>query len=78
MITVLGQWFMGGKTNICYNAVDRNIEAGNGGKVAMIWEGNEVGQDEKLTYSELLEQVCQVKHRKCATTHIRCVHGVWG
>jgi hypothetical protein len=78
MITGLGQWFKGGKTNICYNAVDRNIEAGNGNKVAMIWEGNDVGQDGKLTYSELLEKVCQVKPRKFVTTHISCVHGVWG
>ncbi|GJM85130.1 hypothetical protein PR202_ga01554 [Eleusine coracana subsp. coracana] len=50
-------WFKGGKTNICYNAVDRNIEAGNGDKVAMLWEGNELGQDGKLTYSELLEKL---------------------
>ncbi|KAF2945083.1 hypothetical protein DAI22_02g191500 [Oryza sativa Japonica Group] len=53
-------WFKGGKTNICYNAVDRNIEAGNGDKIAMYWEGNEPGQDGKLTYSELLDRVCQL------------------
>ncbi|KAM3245191.1 hypothetical protein ACQJBY_056488 [Aegilops geniculata] len=53
-------WFKGGKTNICYNAVDRNVEAGNGDKIAMYWEGNEPGQDGKLTYSELLEKVCQL------------------
>jgi acyl-coenzyme A synthetase/AMP-(fatty) acid ligase len=52
-------WFKGGKTNICYNAVDRNVEAGNGDKIAMYWEGNEPGQDGKLTYSELLDKVCQ-------------------
>lgn len=66
-LMVLGpvQWFKGGKTNICYNAVDRNIESGNGDKVAMYWEGNEPGQDGKLTYSELLEKVCQVNARSC-------------
>ncbi|KAF7086940.1 hypothetical protein CFC21_090182 [Triticum aestivum] len=53
-------WFKGGKTNICYNAVDRNVEAGSGDKIAMYWEGNEPGQDGKLTYSELLEKVCQL------------------
>jgi hypothetical protein len=64
---VLGpvQWFKGGKTNICYNAVDRNIESGNGDKIAMYWEGNEPGQDGKLTYSELLEKVCQVNACSC-------------
>lgn len=55
------QWFKGGKTNICYNAVDRSVEAGDGEKIAMYWEGNEPGQDAKLTYSELLNKVCQVK-----------------
>jgi len=59
------QWFKGGKTNICYNAVDRNIESGNGDKIAMYWEGNEPGQDGKLTYSELLEKVCQVNACSC-------------
>ncbi|PAN38449.2 hypothetical protein GQ55_7G128000 [Panicum hallii var. hallii] len=54
------EWFKGGKTNICYNAVDRNVESGNGNKVAMYWEGNEPSQDAKLTYSELLDKVCQL------------------
>jgi acetyl-CoA synthetase len=60
MLFTAGQWFKGGKTNICYNAVDRNVEAGNGDNIAMYWEGNEPGQDGKLTYSELLDKVCQV------------------
>ncbi|TVU14667.1 hypothetical protein EJB05_38150, partial [Eragrostis curvula] len=54
------EWFKGGKTNICYNAVDHNVEAGNGEKIAMYWEGNEPNQDGKLTYSELLDKVCQL------------------
>ncbi|CAM0904790.1 unnamed protein product [Alopecurus aequalis] len=54
------EWFKGGKTNVCYNAVDRNVEAGDGEKIAMYWEGNEPDQDGKLTYSELLDKVCQL------------------
>ncbi|CAL5027689.1 unnamed protein product [Urochloa decumbens] len=54
------EWFRGGMTNICYNAVDRNVESGNGDKVAMYWEGNEPSDDGKLTYSELLDKVCQL------------------
>ncbi|KAF8667330.1 hypothetical protein HU200_053005 [Digitaria exilis] len=54
------EWFKGGKTNICYNAVDRNVESGNGDKIAMYWEGNEPSDDGKLTYSELLDKVCQL------------------
>ncbi|KAG0459676.1 hypothetical protein HPP92_022804 [Vanilla planifolia] len=54
------EWFKGGKTNICHNALDRNVEAGSGDKVALYWEGNEPGQDGKLTYKELLKKVCQL------------------
>ncbi|RYR54099.1 hypothetical protein Ahy_A06g029363 isoform G [Arachis hypogaea] len=54
------EWFKGGITNVCYNCLDRNIEAGLGDKVALYWEGNEPGLDGSLTYSQLLNQVCQV------------------
>ncbi|XP_058737673.1 acetyl-coenzyme A synthetase, chloroplastic/glyoxysomal [Vicia villosa] len=54
------EWFKGGITNICYNCVDRHVEAGLGDKVAFYWEGNEIGVDATLTYAQLLEQVCQV------------------
>jgi len=33
------KWFVGGKTNICHNCLDRQIAAGHGDDVAMIWEG---------------------------------------
>lgn len=56
------EWFKGGLTNICYNALDRNIEAGNGEKIAIYWEGNEPGHDGYLTYNELLEKVCQLSN----------------
>ncbi|KAG7017888.1 Acetyl-coenzyme A synthetase, chloroplastic/glyoxysomal [Cucurbita argyrosperma subsp. argyrosperma] len=54
------EWFEGGITNICYNCLDRNIEAGLGTKVALYWEGNEPGFDGTLTYNELLHKVCQL------------------
>lgn len=56
------EWFKGGITNICYNTLDRNIQAGNGDKVAIFWEGNEPGQDGELTYSALLAKVCQLSN----------------
>lgn len=31
------KWMQGAVTNICYNAVDRHIQAGNGEKVAFHW-----------------------------------------
>ena len=50
------KWFVGGKTNACYNCVDRHVEAGQGGKVALLFEG-EPGDTRKITYSELLGDV---------------------
>nr|XP_016437820.1 PREDICTED: acetyl-coenzyme A synthetase, chloroplastic/glyoxysomal-like [Nicotiana tabacum] len=54
------EWFKGGKTNICYNCLDRNIKGGNGDKIAIYWEGNEPGHDASLTYNQLLARVCQL------------------
>ena len=33
------QWFVGGKTNVCHNCVDRQVIRGHGAEVALIWEG---------------------------------------
>ena len=33
------KWFVGGQTNACYNCVDRQVEAGFGDHVAIVWEG---------------------------------------
>ncbi|OMO99265.1 acetyl-coenzyme A synthetase, cytoplasmic [Corchorus olitorius] len=54
------EWFKGGITNICYNCLDRNIEAGLADKIALYWEANEPGIDASLTYSQLLQRVCQL------------------
>jgi len=52
------EWFVGGKTNISYNCLDANIEAGNGDRIAIIWEG-EPGDTLTLTYRELHSEVCK-------------------
>ncbi|XP_021822955.1 acetyl-coenzyme A synthetase, chloroplastic/glyoxysomal isoform X2 [Prunus avium] len=54
------EWFKGGITNICYNCLDSNVEAGLGDKIALYWEGNEPGVDATLTYIQLLHNVCQL------------------
>ncbi|KAF6153460.1 hypothetical protein GIB67_027327 [Kingdonia uniflora] len=54
------QWFKGGITNICYNALDTNIQVGLGDKTAFFWEGNDLGQDVSLTFNQLLNKVCQL------------------
>ena len=52
------RWFEGGQTNIVYNCLDRHLDS-RGDQVAIIWEGNEPGEDAKITYRELHRQVCQ-------------------
>ena len=37
------KWFVGGKTNACYNCVDRHVQAGHGDDVAIVWEGEPLG-----------------------------------
>ena len=51
------KWFTDGKLNVTYNCVDRHVEAGNGGRVAIHWEAERVGEDRTLTYSDLLTEV---------------------
>ena len=52
------EWFVGGKTNVSYNCLDRNIAAGLGDRTAIIWEG-EPGDSRTLTYAELHKEVCK-------------------
>ena len=50
------KWFADGKLNVAYNCVDRHVEAGNGDRVAIHWEG-EPGDTRTITYAELQEEV---------------------
>src|ERR687885_537876 len=51
------EWFVGGKTNVAYNCLDHQIEQGRSDKAALIWEGDEPGDQRTYTYSELLAEV---------------------
>ena len=53
------KWFTGGKLNVAYNCLDRHVEAGNGDRVAIHWEG-EPGDTRTITYREMLTQVKKV------------------
>ena len=50
------KWFVGGKTNLCYNCVDRHATGVRANKTAIIWEG-EPGEVRRLTYAELHVEV---------------------
>jgi len=52
------RWFEGGRTNVCHNCLDRHLDT-RGDKTAVIWEGNEPGEDATFTYRQLHEQVCR-------------------
>ena len=51
------RWFVGGKTNICYNAVDRHALGDKRGSAAIIWESPTTGQSRILTYFQLYKEV---------------------
>ena len=53
------KWFVGGKINACYNALDRNVLEGRGDRVAFYFEG-EPGDTRKITYSDLLRDVSKL------------------
>ncbi len=52
------KWFVGGKTNISYNCVDRHLDSARRNKAALIWEG-EPGDWKVYTYRDLYREVCQ-------------------
>jgi len=55
-----GKWFVGGKLNVCYNCIDRHIEAGRGNETAIIWEADEPGEVKKFSFNELKKEVSKV------------------
>jgi acetyl-CoA synthetase len=50
------EWFVGGKLNVCYNCLDRQITTWRKNKAALIWEGD-IGETKTLTYQDLYYQV---------------------
>ena len=52
------KWFVGGKTNVAYNCLDRHLTSWRRNKAAIIWEG-EPGDTRTLTYQQLHTEVCK-------------------
>ncbi len=50
------KWFADGEINVAYNCLDRHVEAGNGDRVALLFEG-EPGDSRRITYAELTDEV---------------------
>ncbi|MBB5346829.1 propionyl-CoA synthetase [Desulfoprunum benzoelyticum] len=51
------RWFVGGKMNTCYNAVDRHVENGRADQTAIIYDSPVTNTIAKITYKELQERV---------------------
>lgn len=46
------KWFVGGKTNVSYNCIDRHLNGPRKNKIAILWEG-EPGDQRMISYQEL-------------------------
>jgi acetyl-CoA synthetase len=53
------KWFADGRLNVSYNCIDRHIEAGNGERTAILWEG-EPGDTRTISYNELRDEVAKL------------------
>jgi acetyl-CoA synthetase len=73
------QWFIGGKTNMSFNCLDRHLGTPNEDKVALIWQGEPEDDVRKFTYKELHREVSRfanvlrkkgVKKGDCVTIYL--------
>jgi acetyl-CoA synthetase len=52
-------WFEGGELNACYNCLDRHLES-RGDQTAILWEGDDPGESDAISYRQLHERVCRL------------------
>ncbi|XP_075968004.1 acyl-CoA synthetase short-chain family member 3, mitochondrial isoform X2 [Anarhichas minor] len=57
---VFPNWFVGGKLNMCYNAVDRHVESGRGEQPAIIYDSPVTGTKQIITFRDLQDQVSRL------------------
>ena len=50
------KWFVGGETNLCYNAIDRHL-ATRADQNALVWISTEVEQTKAYTYRQMFDEV---------------------
>jgi acetyl-CoA synthetase len=53
------KWYEDGTLNASYNCIDRHL-AKRGDQTAILWEGDDPGEDRRVTYRELHEAVCRL------------------
>ena len=52
-------WFEDGELNVSYNCLDRHLGTERENKTALIWQGDDIDDDKKITYKELHVEVCK-------------------
>lgn len=52
-------WFLDGALNVSVNCIDRHLKD-KADKIAIIWEGDEVGAGRNITFTELMEETCRI------------------
>ena len=52
------RWFDGARVNVSYNCLDRHLEE-RGDRIAILWEGDEPGEERRITFRELHAEVCK-------------------
>jgi len=53
------RWFEDGLINVSSNCLDRHVAAGHGARTAIIWEGDDPREQRRISYAELLQEVCR-------------------
>jgi acetyl-CoA synthetase len=53
------KWFVDAKLNITHNCLDRHVANHRRNKVALIWKGEEEGEERIFTYKKLFQEVCR-------------------
>ena len=73
------KWYLGGKLNVCFNCVDRHVEAGRGEKVAYYWEGEPEDERRTITFSDLQRDVVKLANalKKLGVARARRSGSTW-
>ena len=53
------RWFVDGKLNVSVNCIDRHLPK-RANDTALIWEGDDPNDSQRITFAELKEQVCRL------------------
>ena len=57
--TIEHTWFADGELNVSVNCLDRHLGTPTAERVALLWQGEEDGSVEKITYRDLHDRVCR-------------------